>query len=266
MRRFFLIFTILFITTFRSQGQINLEHIYTGVSAAYVKLPVAGYKYYVMDVTNNQCRLYNNDHSLWKTISLSIPANYYLYDIQFVTENLFNTDNLIELMYVSYTYNTTSAYYTYDTRIANENGTVLLSIPGGGYSAIYSAQSGSRLFAWVYDYSVSPSTVSTMIYALPGQVLTNIQEPTAKSGFSMPLSFPNPATNSITIPYILPESVHQAELKLYNSNGQVVKTFSIDHTFDNILIQTNDLPAGMYLYRIEAANFKSETYKFAISK
>ncbi|MEI8048070.1 MAG: T9SS type A sorting domain-containing protein [Bacteroidota bacterium] len=266
MKGLFFILSILIFTTFRSQGQTTLEHIYTGVSAAYVKLPVAGYKYYVMDVTNSQCRLYNNDHSLWKTISLSIPANYYLYDIQFVTENLFNTDNLIELMYVSYSYNTTSAYYSYDTRIANENGTVLLSIPGGGYSAIYSAQSGSKLFTWVYDYSVSPSTVSTMIYSIPGQVLTDIQEPTIKQGFSMPLAFPNPATNSATIPYTLPGSVKQAELKLYNSNGQLVKTFNIDHTFDNILIQTNELPAGMYLYRIEAANFKSETYKLAISK
>lgn len=266
MKRLTFFLALLFSVSIQSQGQITLEHTYTGVSAAYINLPVSGYKYYVMDAANSQCRLYNNDHSLWKTINLSIPANYYLYDIQYVTENLFNTDNTIELLYVSYTYNTALAYYTYDTRIANENGTVLLSVPGGGYSYVYPAQTGSKLFMWVYNYAVSPSIVNTMIYSIPGQTATRINDYPVEEKVSLQKAFPNPATNAVTIPYSLPPNVKQAELKLYNVSGTLVKSFSIDHTFETIVVQTSDLPAGMYLYRIESVGYKSETYKLSVSK
>ncbi len=266
MKRIPFILALLMTLAIQSQGQITLEHTYTGVSAAYINLPVAGYKYYVMDVANSQCRLYNNDHSLWKTITLSIPANYYLYDIQYVSENLFNTDNSIELLYVSYNYNTTLAYYTYDTRIANESGTVLLSMPGGGYSYIYPAQTGSKLFVWVYNYAVSPGTVNTLVYSIPGQAASAVTDYPIENQVTLSKAFPNPTTNTVTIPYNLPENVNKAELKLFDVSGKLVKSFIIDRTFNNIVLQTSDLPAGMYLYRIEADGFKSETYKLSVSK
>lgn len=267
MKRIVFILVVLVYTAFHAQGQITLEHTYTGVSAAYINLPVAGYKYYVMDVAKGQCRLYNSDHSLWKTITLSLPTNYTLYDLQYVTENLFNTDNSIEMLYVSYIYNSTLAYYTYDTRIANESGTVLLSVPGAGYSYAYPAQTGSKLFMWVYDYSVSPSKVNTIVYSIPGQTeAIGINDFPVDKQASLLKAFPNPATNEVTIPYNLPANVNQAELKLYNVNGIMVKSFTIDHTFSTINVQTGDLAAGIYLYRIESDGFKSETFKLSVSK
>jgi len=257
---------LLVLTAFRSQGQITLEHTYSGVSAGYVQLPLAGYKYFVMDVTNNQCRLYNNDHSLWKTITLSIPANYFLYDIAYVSENLFNTDNSIELLYVSYNYNSTGGYYTYDTRIATETGNVLLSVPGGGYSAVYNAQTGSKLFIWVYDYSQTVYTVNTMIYSIPGQIVTDMPEVSAGKTGSLGSAFPNPATDVVTIPYTLPTDINQAELKLYDGNGNMLRIFRVDRTFDNIRMQAGDLPNGMYFYRLEANGYKSESNTLIISR
>ncbi len=266
MKKNLLIFTVIVFMAIISKGQINLEYTYNGVSATYINLPVSGYKYYVMDVANKQCRLYNNDHSLWKTVNLSIPANYYLCDIQYVTENLFNTDNSIELLYVSYNYNSLSGYYTYDTRIATETGTVLLSVPGGGYSMVYPAQTGSKLFVWVYDYSLPVYTVSTLIYSIPGQVTTALKTlQTAKSA-SLQQAFPNPSGGIVTIPFTLPENVNQAELKLYSSNGNLIKTFVIDHSFNNLTIQTNNFPSGMYFYRIESGSFKSDSYKLVLSR
>jgi len=266
MKRLISILSILALFAINAQGQITLEHTYTGVSAAYINLPVSGYKYYVMDVANSQCRLYNNDHSLWKTVNLSIPANYYLYDIQYVTENLFNADNTIEMLYVSYTYNSTLAYYTYDTRIATENGTVLLSVPGGGYSYVYPAQTGSKLFIWVYNYAVSPNTVNTQVYSIPGQTTTGSIDYPIDERVSVRKAFPNPTNSTVTIPYSLPLNISQAELVLYNVGGSKVKSFVVDRTFDNIILQTSDLPAGMYLYRIESDGFKSETFKLSVSK
>jgi len=63
MKRLTILLSLLLSVLIHSQGQITLEHTYTGVSAAYINLPIAGYKYYVMDVANKQCKLYNNDHS-----------------------------------------------------------------------------------------------------------------------------------------------------------------------------------------------------------
>lgn len=250
----------------RAQSQISPEYTYTGVSASYVKLPEAGYKYYVMDVANKQCRFYNNDHSLWKTINLSVPANYFLYDIKFVSEDLFNTDNTIEFLYVSYNYNTAQEYYTYDTRIADETGKILLSVPGGGYSDIYPSQNGSKLFVWVYDYSTAIYKVNTQVYSIPGQVTTALPEMSVSSNMRLPRAFPNPATTSITIPYFLPQHINQAELKLYGMSGNLVKTFLVDRAFDHLSIQIGDLPAGMYVYRIETAFYKSDSYKVTINK
>lgn len=266
MKQLTLFILVFVFSAMLSSAQITPEHTYTGVSAAYIHLPVAGYKYYVMDVANKQCRLYNNDHSLWKTINLSIPAGYYLCDIQYVTEDLFNTDNLIEMLYVSCNYNTTLKYYTYDTRIVNENGTLLLSMPYAGYSYVYPAETGSKLFMWIYDFSVFPETVNTMVYPIPGNLkpLTTGSPDELKS--SLRSAYPNPATNEVTIPYSLPSNVKQAELKLYSMNGRLVKSFTIDHTFNSLLVKTSELPAGLYVYRIESNTFKSESYKLVVSK
>jgi len=261
---FILIFLVVAASGLKSQ--VIHEHTYNGVSAAYVNLPVAGHKYYVMDVKNSQCKFYNDDHSLWKTVNLSIPANYYLCDIQFVSENLFNTDNSIEMLYVSCIYNSTLAYYTYDTRIASESGTLVLTVPGGGYSLIYPAQTGSKLFIWEYDFSVFPEKVNTKVYSIPGQAATSIKESPAVNPFSLRNAYPNPTSNTITIPYDLPVNVNKADLKVYNVSGNLVRSFVIDHTFDNIVIQTSDLADGMYLYRIESGEFKSETYKVSVRK
>lgn len=261
---FILIFLVVACSGLKSQ--VIPEHTYTGVSASYINLPVAGYKYYVMDVPNSQCKLYNNDHTFWKTINLSIPANYFLCDIQFVSENLFNTDNLIELLYVSCLYNSSLDYYTYDTRIASESGTILQTVPGGGYSLIYPAQTGSKLLVWEYDFSVFPEKVNTKVYSIPGQTATSINDLPAGNRFPLRNAFPNPTSNTVTIPYNLPVNVIKADLKVYDVSGNLVKSFVVDHTFDNILVQTNDMADGIYLYRIEAGEFKSETYKLSVRK
>lgn len=84
MKRFALLIAIIIIVKLAS-GQITLESTYN-FSGTYTKLANSGYKFYVMDVGVNQCRIYNTDHSLWKTINLSVPNGSYLYDIRYVTE------------------------------------------------------------------------------------------------------------------------------------------------------------------------------------
>ncbi|MEI6433758.1 MAG: T9SS type A sorting domain-containing protein [Bacteroidota bacterium] len=251
MKRIILLSAML-ILMMTSMSQIMLEHTYPA-SASLTELSLSGYKYYLMDATNNQCKLYNLDHSLWKTIPLSVPSNMYLYDIKYVSETLFNTDSKVELAYTYYSYDTIYYYYTYYSKVINESGFEILSMPGAGYLDLKSTSSnGTKFFAYIYNYSVLPSTVNTQVYSLPGSLPTGgiATEPVISNRFP----FPNPAKASVTIPYSLPDGVNTAQVLLLNSSGKPVKTYTVDRAFDSVLVQTEDLPRGIYIYQVKAGS------------
>ena len=110
-----LITSIFFILFFALNAQVSLNKRYE-YSASIVKLETLGYKYYLIDVSNEECCIYNLDHSLFKTITCNVPNNFYLADIKFVSENLFNNDSEIEILcnYYKYISTSTSYYYEYE--------------------------------------------------------------------------------------------------------------------------------------------------------
>ena len=111
---------VFLVTMMTSNAQISLEKTYNA-STGITQLAISGYKYFLMDVVNNQCRVYNMDHSLWKTINLSVPSGMYLYDIKFVSETLFNSDSKVELAYIYYYYDATLLFYTYFTKVDTDS-------------------------------------------------------------------------------------------------------------------------------------------------
>jgi hypothetical protein len=232
-----------------SRAQINLEKTYPA-SADLTQLSVSGYKYFLMDVTNNQCLLYNMDHSEWKAIKLSVPAGMYLYDIRYVSETLFNTDNKVELAYTYYSYDTTMLYYTYYTMVVNEDGLELLYLPGCSYVQVKaSGTNGTKLLGYVYDYSILLWTMNTVVYSLPGNMPNGVIPLEGDTYLNRP--FPNPSNGMVTIPYHLPDGIGSAEIRIINGSGQVVKSYRVDRTFNNLQIQTADLPKGGYIYQLK---------------
>jgi len=230
-------------------AQINLEHDYPA-SVGLTKLSLSGYKYFLMDVTNNVCTLYNMDHSLWKTIALTVPSGMYLYDVKFVSETLFNSDSKVELAYIYYSYDATLQYYTYYTRIINENGNELLSIPGCAYLEIKEPVGfGTKMLAYVYDYSITLWTVNTQVFSLPGTLAGEDDAPI--SGKDDRHAFPNPAGSSVTIPFQLPEGTRSGEILLMNQSGQLIRTYRIDCTFHDLQISLAGFPRGIYLYQVK---------------
>jgi hypothetical protein len=253
----------LLIVTVISHAQIVNEHDYTG-STTLVKLANSGQKYYTMDWANNQCQIYNTDHSLWKTISLQVPAGMYLYDITHVSETLFNLDEKVELAYVYYAYDSALFYYTYATRIINEEGVELRAIPGASYSEIQSVTgSGTKLLAWVYDYSVIPYTVHTLVYSIPGQGASDGFGHTVKTNKAAS-AYPNPAHATVTIPYILPEGTETGEISLADGDGKTLRTYAVGKGFTNLQISTAGWPRGIYYYRIKAGTLVSPASKIII--
>lgn len=262
-RMLFVMVSIVFALPMLTNAQLTLEKTYSGVSAGVAQTETYGSKYYVMDVSSAQCKIYNLDHSLWKTITLSVPSNYYLYDIQYVTDHLFNSDNSIELLYVCYNYNSTGQYYTYETRVVTETGAQLLALPGAGYNWITDvAGAGTKLFSYIYDYSVSPYTVTTKVYAIPGNlpsvVNENLKNVDAKA-------WPNPVSGSLNIEFDLPKDVPSANLIIRNLSGQVVRSFHVDGYFGNLMVDASGLASGTYFWSLEGIGLKTVAHKLIVS-
>jgi hypothetical protein len=240
---------VLMILMVTSRAQITLEHTYPG-STGLTQLSISGYKYFMMDWTNNQCKIYNLDHSIWKTINLSVPAGMYLYDIKFVSENLFNGDSKVELAYIYYYYDTSLLFYTYYTKVVNENGLELLTIPGCAYMELQTpGTQGTKMLAYVYDYSIVNWTVNTLVYSLPGVVSAN--EIAVEGNANLNKPYPNPARSMVTIPYQLPNGIETAEILLINGSGNILKSYTVDRTYHELLIETAGLPKGVYMYQLK---------------
>lgn len=246
-------------------GQITLQKTYN-YSTSVTKLETLGYKYYLMDVPASQCRIYNMDHSLFKTINCTVPNGYFLADIKFVSENLFNSDSKIELAYTYYKYvsTSTSYYYIYGAKVITETGTVLQPIDGAQY--LYVNKTGDteyKLFAYCFDFSVTPEKVWTNIYNLPGVPVfsANISD---KPQDVLMNAWPNPANEVIRLDYELPVNVKSASLNVYDTNGRKIKNFVIDGHSNHIAMDVIDLSAGTYLYNIEYDNQRTISKKIVV--
>lgn len=243
-------------------AQVTLDKRYE-YSTSVVKLETLGYKYYLMDVPGSQCRIYNLDHSLFKTINCSVPANFYLADIKYVSENLFDNDAGIELAYIYYKYNTTQAYYEYDSKVINEDGTALVTIDGAQYIYVNKTEENTyKLFAYCFNYSVFPEKVWTNIYNLPGTPVVAILENDALETWIN--AYPNPASQMVKVAYSLPDNVTSGNLLLFDNSGRAVNQFIVDNHTDHLELNISEYKSGVYHYFIEYGNTKTASKKLVI--
>lgn len=267
MKKYVLTISLIVCLAFTMNAQISFQHKYD-YSVGVVKLETLGYKYYLMDVPMSQCRIYNMDHSLFKTINCAVPASNYLSDIKYVSQNLFDSDSDIELVYTYYEYIVTTTepyyYYQYKSRVINENGSNILDIDGARFIYVYkTGENENKLFAFCYNYSVWPEVIWTNVYSLPGVWVSD--ETMAYAQPDMKLNaFPNPASDIIRLTYELPENIRIAKLNLVDSNGKLVRDFTVDDHTDHLELSVGDLSPGVYFYNIEYNNLRSPTRKIVV--
>jgi hypothetical protein len=248
-----LIILVLFGNPVRSQ--ITLEHTYNGY--AYVAdLSVSGYKYYVLDTQNETLKLYHPDHSIWKTINLTVPVGYELMTaVDNVSENLFSLDDKVCF---SYSYYILTPNYEAETKVINENGAVLLTITGANYAYAYDIEGEAKLLAYITNYSTNFTT--TKVYDLPGNLTSGENQLFDKKR----LPFPNPAQNSILIPYNPDDMKLGGTIRIFGLLGNLVREYNVDSNFDKLTIDSSTFPPETYFYKINNSTGEVDSGKFLI--
>ncbi len=259
---YFLLLSILYTTAI---AQVTLEKKYD-YSTAVVKFETYGYKYFLMDVPNGQCRIYNADHSLFRTVNCNVPAGFYLCDIKFLSENLFDSDSEIELLCTFYKYDATLQYYEYDSKIIDENGVQIIFIDGALYNYINkTGENEYKLFSYCYDFSVWPEKIWTNIFSLPGSPV--VSSLTGKDIRQIEMeAYPNPAVGEVKVAYTLPERVDQGTLFLYDNTGKLTGRYNVDNHTDHILLNVSGLQSGVYHYFLQYGDIKSSSKQLVIRR
>jgi hypothetical protein len=248
---------------FMLNAQVTLEKTYD-FSTSVVKFETLGYKYYLMDVPLAQCRIYNLDHSLLKTINCNVPAGFYLSDVKFLSEKLFDIDAGVELLCTFYKYNASPEYYEYDSKIINEDGSQLTFIDGALYNYINkTGENTYKLFSYCYDFSIWPEKVWTNIYNLPGTPVVSAFLQNENPDFNLK-AFPNPTTGQVKVAYSLPTEIREGTLFLFDNNGRLVQQFTVDNHTDHLLLNVSDYRSGVYHYFVEYGNKRSPSQKLVV--
>ncbi|NTW33199.1 MAG: T9SS type A sorting domain-containing protein [Bacteroidetes bacterium] len=282
-----LIFIALFAFAITARAQITMEHDYDSASTIYhgsprvadqlmiINFEVSGERYVNINREGKYISIYDMNHSLVKKINCSsFPLQYgtYMGEVLYLSDQLFNMDSKIEFLYC-FTDQTTNPN-TYYTGIYNEDGEMLFS--ESAYAMIninvlqqqypiYNTREGAKII-------LSYPNGHAKVFSLPGRLNTAIAEAnnnliaTQTQSSMVSNAYPNPAQSATRIDYTFPNGVNEGEIVFYNLQGNEVKRFKVDRTFDSLLISTSDLAAGTYYYQLQTAVQSSEGKKMVVIK
>ncbi len=249
-------------------GQITLEHSYPNGKweTSMVKLSNSGMKYQWVDVSTGELKLYNLDHSLFKRMTFPVLPNGTNTEVGNVSETTFDLDANIEFMVY---YQDDNNWANSVTKIIDESGAVLLNATSetpsintydGIYGAIFNTPNGTKM---ILD---NHSDNAAKVYSLPGTLIaTAIKTPNYMNEDFLK-SYPNPAKNYIYLAYTFPPNIREAQVSIYNIQGQLVKTYTIDNNYQELLIDTQEFSNGTYLCQIQSSDIKIASTKFIVQK
>ena len=257
-----------------TNAQISLEHSYQVPQSdgerdlQIINLEISGYKYALIDKAVNQVRLYNLNHSVWKTINVNVPSGYTNWYPAFITEKLVNSDNNVEL-FVNLNGNPNAAG---KVQLINESGSVITTIDSADIDTdvpVIQTVGNST-----YKLVLKCGKDKWCVYALPGTIpcdkcgnglgLGKPGKGTTSGNISNPI--PNPSNSQTTVEYALPIGATSGVIDIYNMNGQKVKSYKVDNTFNNLLIDNKELNSGTYYYYLTVNGERSETKKMVVVK
>ena len=238
-------------------SQITLDATYEG-SAGFSQIKENAFRFYNYDTTNRQCVIYDDQHQQLNAIDLGLTDSQYLSSINYVSENLFDLDENLELLFTfsEWVLVDTTWYLYYQSKVINENGDLLVNLPGAQYNSVTNTNSGSELLSWVYDYALSSYPIETLVYHIPG----NYSDVENKSADEQMAAWPNPCTQQI----YLPVSENSNSIRIFNEQGLLVDEVNSSSTQTPVKYSVNHLSAGLYFYQSISDNKEGKMNKFII--
>ena len=218
---------------------------------------------------------YNLDYSFWKMIPCPAIPGYSLdfvfgdpgVGVNYSSENLFNTDTFLE---AAINYTSLSNLWRGKVLIINENGLVEDSIVNILASAFAVYNINSSTFIAVVQAPAGPQ-----IYNLPGTIPCDACGSSSTLGLAkkeeQPLDLlsspvPNPSSNQVKITFTLPEGASKGELTIFNTEGKMMRTYTVDNRFGFIMVDDSQFAPGMYYYNLSVNGVVSSSQKMVVIK
>lgn len=212
--------------------------------------------YLTLDSPNNQISIFNSDHSLYTTISLTFPTDYELGSLHFASDKLFNSDSKIEILIAAnYTGSENCSYCREKMLLFNEDGGDNIFDFGKRMKAnvFKDIDNNYKLMTYSeYDQNDDDDTGNNDllyydIYSLSG-TLSIAQEDYLLNAQRI-FSFPNPSSTKINITNPL-ENYENEKIEVYDMNGRKVLEKEIIGNGENIELDISNLSQGVYNYKI----------------
>ncbi|MBP7390023.1 MAG: T9SS type A sorting domain-containing protein [Chitinophagales bacterium] len=246
-------------------AQISLEHSYPNGKwqTSLIKLSNSGMKYQWVDEAAGILKLYNLDHSIFKTMTFPVLSGVST-QVLYVSETTFDLDATIEFMVA---YSDDNNWANSVTKIVEESGALIFDGPGEtpslnadatAYGAIFNTPSGTKMILDNHTDNASK------VYSLPGTLVATAIQDVNYDNNNFLAPYPNPAGNYITLAYSLPSSIKEAKVSVYDMEGRIVKSYTIDHNYTEILIDTQGFGNGTYLCQINSNETRIADTKFIV--
>ncbi len=252
-----------------AKTQITLEHTYNLplTSLEIYNLGKNEFKYVSVNYSTGAISMYNMNHSLYLTGNLP-RINNNMYFGHF-SRTMFDCDTSNIEYLIRYTYGSSPNPDSLIIFIARTNGTTIFridsfvpvsSISSLGVSTSIRNTSGGTKMILQNQYNLPERRVYALCDSLPSFPI-NVSVPQSNN-MNLSNPYPNPAKEYTKLSYSLPDGVNSGEILIYDINGNVIKTYKVDNTFNELILSTSDLASGSYYYQLKTSQGLTGGKKF----
>lgn len=264
---------VMVFSSFMLSAQIVLEHSYLSTKQNgplfYGVKFTSGTKY-VNELGGSPflIDIYNENHSLFKSISLPIDSGFNIY-IENISDKLFKMDDGIEVLArLIYTKGTPSQFQ-YRVKIFDETGAIIFSKDSVTTNRYNQGGQNDNIINFGGNYKLVLTTITgtvsnaVLVYSLPGS-LPMMLKPVDKDD-QIANAFPNPSPGTVTIPYALPATCQTGEIVFFDVKGVELKRFRVTNQFNTLELE-NEFENGTYFYQLQSEKSTSGARKMIIIK
>lgn len=228
-------------------AQFPLEHRYSG-QVSVTRLSTGDWRYYHLDLSAGQVRVYDLSHALSRQISLPALGGYSPSSVYSVSDALFDVNPATLEAVVTY-YPQTSGQ-PYRTLVLRDNGTTVAQLDSVNYAYAVQTSAGAKLIAGINFFTGTTYISASRVYGLPGRVAMGVRNPNDYSvAAERAAPYPNPTADALHLPYSVAAG-QTATLTVRDAAGREVRQFRVDGAFPELLLDGRTLAPGTYSYTV----------------